>query len=159
MRPLRPLLALALAAVPLLAAAAPAPRLAAAPAACRAEPVYAVGTLNLVLRGPTVMLTATGLAASAGWHDAVLRPLPVTAADRAAGVAIYTLLACPPAFSAQVITPIAAARALHRPLASLRRIVVRARTNARSLDVARFLRHHRLASAGTTRRAAGPQPA
>ncbi|MGC8469078.1 MAG: hypothetical protein ACP5NI_04135, partial [Acetobacteraceae bacterium] len=88
-----------------------------------------VERLNLVLRGPTVMLTATGLAASAGWHDAVLRPLPVTAADRAAGIAIYTLLACPPSISAQVISPITAARALHRPLAGLRRIVVRARTD------------------------------
>lgn len=137
MHPLRTLRTLSLAALPAIAALAGAwvsPMAHAAAPACVLHRVYSVTSINLVMRGPRVMLTVTGMAASAGWHGAILRPTPRTGA---AGVARYVLLACAPGFSAQVMTPIAATRVLHRPLDGLRRIEVRAVSDRRSLDVGR----------------------
>ncbi len=144
MRPLRTFRTVSLAALPAIATLAGAwvsPMAHATALGCVLHRVYSVASINLVMRGPRVMLTVTGMANAAGWHGAVLRPAPRTGA---AGTAQYDLLACAPGFSAQVMTPIAATRALHQPLDRLRGIEVRARTNRVRIDVGTFLRQHRL---------------
>jgi len=101
MHPLRTLRTLSLAALPAIATLAGAgmsPMAHATAPICTLHRVYSVTSINLVMRGPRVMLTVTGMANAAGWHGAVLRPAPRTGA---AGTAHYDLLACAPGFSAR----------------------------------------------------------
>lgn len=76
-------------------------------------------------------IDAFGVAESAGWSAPTL-----VVAQSSGGVATVDFVACRPAVSAQVLTPIQAHETLKLD-ASVRRIVIRAKTNSMTVELSR----------------------
>jgi hypothetical protein len=76
-------------------------------------------------------IDAFGVAESAGWSAPTL-----VVAQSAGGVATVDFFACRPEVSAQVLTPIQAHETLKLD-ASVRRIVIRAKTNSMTVELSR----------------------
>jgi hypothetical protein len=82
-----------------------------------------------------VVLAVDGETSSAGWRNAKLRLVEPPSQDRRELQATYEFIACPPERPGDGVTPIAATLPLSPPLANLRRIVVKAQTNDKTLDI------------------------
>lgn len=117
--------------LPLTAAAAP-PELA---KTCTAERVYSVEAANLEFGRGTIAIKAEGMASTLGWKMPALRLLP---ASGDAGTLTYEFVGCRPAFGAEVMSPISAQTTIATNTDAVKRIVIEAKTNSQSLDVAEF---------------------
>lgn len=107
-----------------------------AASACAPDRVTAVETANLEFRTGEIVVSAEGSVPTAGWKNASLRLLAVSA-DGA--TAVFEFVACPPAgFAAEVISNVSAKTEMTENLKSIRRVVVKARSNEQTLDVADF---------------------
>lgn len=116
---------------PLTAAAAP-PE----PAkTCAAVRVYSVEAANLEFGRGTITVKAEGMASTLGWKMPALRLLP---ANGNAGTLAYEFVGCPPAFGAEVMSTISAQTTIATNTEAVKRIVIEAKTNSQSLDVAEF---------------------
>lgn len=120
--------ALALTAAALWGSAPEAP---AAPA-CDRQPVMQIDSAKVDVVGDGVAIFVFGTSESAGWKN----PTLVAAGAAADGVAIVDFVACRPEVSAQVLTPIQAQQTLDLGR-SIRRVVIRARTNSMTIDITR----------------------
>jgi hypothetical protein len=120
----------ALSFVLLTAAAGLASSAPAAPATCDRQLVMQIDSAKISVEPDGVSIDAFGTSESAGWKSATL--VLAAAAD---GVATADFVACRPEVSAQVLTPIEAHVTLDVDLATTRQIVVRARTNAMTIDI------------------------
>jgi len=102
---------------------------------CDEQRVYTVAAANLDVAKGTITVTAYGMASTLGWKSPLLRRLP-EAGD--AATASFAFVACRPAFGAEVLTPISATATIAATADAVKHVVIEARTNSQTLDVAEF---------------------
>lgn len=102
---------------------------------CDEQPVFSVAAANLDIAKGTITVTAYGMASTLGWKSPVLKRLPV---GSDAATITFAFVACRPAFGAEVMTPISATATIVAKAGAVKHVVVEARTNSQSLDVAAF---------------------
>lgn len=102
---------------------------------CTAERVYSVEAANLEFGRGTIAVKAEGMASTLGWKMSALRFLP---ANGDAGTLTYEFVGCPPAFGAEVMSPISAQATIAANAGMVKHIVIEAKTNNQTLDVAEF---------------------
>lgn len=101
---------------------------------CAAVRIHSVDSAQIDRRNGEVILSVSGEASSAGWRNASLRRVEPPAQEARETEAIYEFIACPPEVAVDVLTPIATTLSLPPPFADLRRIVVKAATNEKTVD-------------------------
>lgn len=102
---------------------------------CDEQPVFSIAAANLEIEKDTITVTAYGMASTLGWKSPVLKRLP---AGGDAGTASFAFVACRPAFGAEVMTPISATVTIAAKAGAVKHVVIEAKTNSQSLEVAEF---------------------
>lgn len=118
-----------------IAAAAAAAGLAApesAPKPCDRQIVMRIDTARISMEPDGFQIDAFGVAESAGWS----KPTLVVAGSDKAGIVHADFVACRPEVSAQVLTPVQTRVMLDLGL-DTRTIVIRAKTNAMTVEISR----------------------
>lgn len=109
---------------------------AAAPAkapACDRQILYQIDSARISAEPGAVLIDAFGVAESAGWTN----PTLVVTGPGANGAVNVDFVACRPAVSAQVLTPIQTRVTLDLDLATTRQIVIRAKTNSMTVEISK----------------------
>lgn len=102
---------------------------------CDEQPVFSIAAANLMLAKGTIAVTAYGMASTLGWKSPALKRLP---GDGDAGTVAFMFIACRPAFGAEVMTPISTTATITANADAVKHVVIEAKTNSQSLDVAEF---------------------
>lgn len=106
-----------------------------AAAGCDEQPVYSVAAANLEIGTDTITVSAYGMASTLGWKSPALKRL---AASGDPATVVYEFVACRPQFGAEVMTPISATVTITTGAGSVKHVVIQAKTNGQTLDVADF---------------------
>jgi len=112
-----------------------------AQATCDEQPVYSIEAGNLEFGTDTIVVNAYGMASTLGWKSPALKRL---AAGGDPATMVYAFVACRPAFGAEVMTPISATATIATGAGGVKHVVIKAKTNSQTLDVAEFQRKLRL---------------
>lgn len=99
---------------------------------CDRQPVMQIDSAMVSVEAESVTISAFGVAESAGWSA----PTLVIAGSEKDGTVQVDFLACRPEMSAQVLTPIQVREKIAAS-ATVRQIVIRAKTNSMVVEIAR----------------------
>ncbi len=103
----------------------------AAEAKCDRQPVMQIDSAMVSVEAESVTISAFGVAESAGWSAPTL-----VLGSQSGDTATVDFFACRPEMSAQVLTPIQVREKIAAD-ASVRQIVIRAKTNSMTVEIVR----------------------
>jgi hypothetical protein len=100
-------------------------------ASCDRQLVMRIDSATVMAGPDGVKIDAFGVSESAGWSQ----PSLVVAGPAANGVATLDFMACRPAVSAMVLTPIQTRETVKLDFAKTRRIIIRSKTNSMTVEI------------------------